>query len=133
MFEIDYTQFETLQNAMKAYAGNTEETVNEVLHNEAGQLIHDEIKRIMPVSGRRFRGKKPAAKSAESLRAAEGHLSITVKTTKHYQYLYFPDDGTNTRHHVGNQQFFLRAGEAKTQEIVDRCINRLVNGLNGRS
>lgn len=127
MFEIDVDQFDELQNAIKAYGSNAEEKVNEVLHNEAGRLIHDEIKRIMPVSGRRYRGKKPAAKSAESLRIVPGHLSVSVKTTKNYQYLYFPDDGTNTRRHVGNKQFFLKAGEAKTQEIVDRCINKLVN------
>jgi hypothetical protein len=129
MLNINFSQFENLQEAMKAYEGNTENIINEVLHGEASELIQDEIKRLMPVSGRKWKGKAPAAKNAKSLTAVTANLSVTVKTTKKYHYLYFPDDGSNTRHHAGNQQFFHRAGEAKTAEIVDRCINRLVNSI----
>ncbi len=127
MFYVDFGKVEELEKAMKAYEGDTANAINEILHNEASPLIQEEIKRLMPVSGRDWKGKAIPAKRAKSLTAVNGNLSVTVKTTKKYQYLYFPDDGSNTKNHAGNQQFFLRGGEAKKSEIIERCINRLSN------
>ena len=125
-FELDATEFDRLSQAVKNFPNDAEKTINGVLHNEASPLIQEAIKRLMPVSGKKWKGKKPAAKTAKSLADEKGNLFVTVKTTNNYRYLYFPDDGTSTRRHVGNQQFFGRGGEAKQTEIVDRCINRLV-------
>lgn len=118
-------EFERLQRAMEDYAGDTESVINNVLHEQAGQLILDEIKRLMPESNRSWKGKKAPAKTGNSLMIVNGNLSVTVKTTKKYQYLYFPDDGANTRNHVGNQEFFLHGAENQTDEIINRCINVL--------
>lgn len=131
VFKLDQTDFERLERAMKDFQGDTEQTINDVLHKEAGQLIHDEIKRLMPMSGKNWRGKKAPAKTSNSLEIVGGNLSVTVRTKKAYQYLYFPDDGSNTRRHAGNQQFFLNGGENQKEEILNRCINRLVNGFEG--
>ena len=128
-FRLNHEEFARLENAMKNFQGDTEKTINEVLHNEGGQLIHDEIKRLMPMSGKRWKGKKPSAKTSNSLQIVGGNLSVTVTTKKAYQYLYFPDDGSNTRRHAGNQQFFLNGGENQKEEIINRCINRLVNSF----
>ena len=127
VFRLDDKHIEQLQKAMQQYQGNTEEAINDVLHNWAGDYAQEEIKRLMPVSGKSWKGKRPSAKSSKSLQNENGNLSVTVKTTSNYNYLYFPDDGTNTRRHIGNQQFFKRGGEAVQDEIVQRCINRLVN------
>lgn len=128
-FKMDFWEFERLQNAMKQFPGNTEKEINEVLHNEASPLIQDAIRRLMPVSGKTWKGKAPAAKTGKSLTDEKGNLFITVKTSKKHQYLYFPNDGTNTRRHVGEQYFFERGGESQQTEIVDRCINRLVTNF----
>lgn len=125
--ELDFYEFDRMHQAMLDYAGNTEEAINDILHNDASPLIQEEIKRLMPVSGKNWKGKKSSAKSSKSLTDEKGNLFVTVKTTKNYQYLYFPDDGSNTRRHVGNQQFFLKGGEAKQNEIIDRCVARLVD------
>jgi hypothetical protein len=129
MLRINFSEFENLQDAMKAYTGNTEAAINEVLHGKASEILEAEIYRLMPVSGRKWKGKKPAAKSAKSLMSSPGNLSITVRTTKNYQYLYFPDDGTNTKRHAGNKQFFFQSGDNKKSEIVDRCITRLIEEI----
>lgn len=129
MLRIDFAGVEELENAMKNYQGNTEEAINEVLHNEAGELIREEVQRLIPVSGRSWKGKKKPAKTSQSLMVVPSNLAVTVTTKKAYQYLYFPDDGTNTVRHVGNQQFFQRGGESQTEEITNRCIKRLVNAL----
>lgn len=129
VFKLSAEEFERLEGAMKNFQGNTEKTINDVLHNEGGQLIHDEIKRLMPMSGKRWKGKKAPAKTSNSLQIVGGNLSVTVTTKKAYQYLYFPDDGSNTRRHAGNQQFFLNSGENQKEAIMNLCINRLVEGL----
>lgn len=120
-------EFEQLYQQMENFQGNTEKVINKVLHEEASPLISDAVKRLMPRSGARWKGKKAAAADANSLMDKKENLAITVKSRKAYQYLYFPDDGTNTRRHVGNKQFFKRGGESQRNEIVNRCINRLVN------
>ena len=129
VFRFDATEFERLEQAMKEYQGNVEEVINDVLHNEAGQLIHDEIKRLMPESKRTWKGKKTPAKKSNSLLIQGGNLSVTVSAKKNWAYLYFPDDGSNTRRHVGNQQFFMRGGENQKEEILNRCIGRLVGAF----
>lgn len=126
-FEMDSTEVDRLFAAIRNFPGNAEKSINEVFHNEAPPLVADEIRRLMPTSGLMWKGKKPAAKTAKSLTDEKANLSFTVKTKGDYHYLYFPDDGTNTRRHVGNQQFFKRGGEAKQSEIVDRCIARVVD------
>lgn len=125
-FEMDAKEVERLYNTIKNFPGNAEKSINDVFHNEAPLLVQEEIKRLMPVSGKTWKGKAPAAKTAKSLTEDKGNLSFTVRSNGKYNYLYFPDDGTNTRRHVGNQQFFKRGGENKQSEIVDRCINRIV-------
>lgn len=126
-FEMDVAEFNRLQQAMKNYQGDTEQAINDVLHNEGSQLIQEGIYRFMPVSGKTWRGKKPAAKSSKSLTDETSNLTVIIKSAKAYQYLYFPDDGTNTRRHVGDQQFFIRGTEAKQSSVIDLCVNRLIN------
>lgn len=128
-FELDSKEFDRLQRALQNYQGDTEKEINDVLHNEASPLIQEAIQRLIPTSGKTWKGKRPPAKTGNSLTDQKGNLSITVKSTTKYNYLYFPDDGTNTRRHAGNQQFFKRGGESKQTEIVDRCVNRLVDNF----
>lgn len=123
---MDTTDFDRLQQTIKNFPGDAEKAINEVFHNEGSILIQDAIRRLMPVSGKSWAGKKPAAKKAKSLTDEKGNLYVTVKTARNYGYLYFPDDGTNTRRHVGNQQFFLRGAESQQAEIVDRCVGRMI-------
>lgn len=129
-FEMDSKEIERLFNAIRNFPGNAEKSINEIFHNDAPPLVSEEIKRLMPVSGRMWKGKAPAAKTAKSSvterKDEMKNLTFAVGTTGKYHYLYFPDDGSNTRNHVGNQQFFQRGGENKQTEIVDRCITQIV-------
>ena len=125
-FELDAKDYDSLVLAMSRFPKNAEAIVNEVLHTEGGQLIEEEIRRLMPVSGVKWKGKKPAAKTGNSLMQENGNLSVTIRTRKDYHYLYFPDDGTTTRSHHGEKYFFLGGAENQQHEIIMRCINRLV-------
>lgn len=129
-FKLDAQQFDTLRRAIQSYSGNAERTVNDVLHNEGGKLINDEIMRLLPESRRQWNGKRPAAKHAQPFTQANENLAVIVRTVSAYHYLYFPDDGTNTKNHIGYKgnprEFMYKGAENKTGEIIDRCINRLI-------
>ena len=127
MFKLDFSDAEKLEQAMKDYQGDTEATINDVLHNFAGNRAQEDIYRLMPVSRSDWAGKPPHAKHSKALQNIPGNLSVTVTTARKYGYLYFPDDGTSTRRHVGNQQFFERGGEAAMADIIERCVLRLTN------
>lgn len=126
---INAESFDRMQEALKRYQGNAEEAINDIFHNEGATLIQDSIRLLIPVSGKTWKGKPAPAKSANSLQSVNGNLSVTVKSAKKYQYLYFPDDGTNTRRHVGNQQFFLQGAEAVSDDIIERCITKLIENF----
>lgn len=123
------TEIDDLGLALQNFPGDAESVINNVLHNEGGPLADKAIHNLMPTSGKRWKGKKPAAKSSKSLTQENENLAVTVRTTYSYHYLYFPDDGTNTRRHVGNQRFFERGGESVVDDIIDRCVEKLVNKL----
>ena len=127
---MDKEQFDKLHQAMQNYAGLAGREVDDVLHNEGGKLINDEIMRLLPASGRKWSGKKAAAKSTQPFTQLDGPLSVTIATKSAYNYLYFPDDGTNTKRHIGYKgkprEFMMKGAENKTGEIIDRCINRLI-------
>lgn len=128
-FQLDASQVDRLQKTMTQYAGHAGQIVDEVLHNEGGKLISEEIMRLLPESGRTWAGKKPAAKQAKPFMQENGSLSVTVKTKPAYNYLYFPDDGTNTRRHIGYEgvprEFMRKGGESQADKIIDLCIAKL--------
>lgn len=129
-FKLDVRQIERLQEAIQRYSKNAERVINDVLHNEGGKLINDEIMRLLPASGRTWKGKKKAAKLAQPFTQKDGNLAVTIHTKNAYHYLYFPYDGTNTKNHIGYRgeprEFMRRGAENQTEEIIDRCINRLI-------
>lgn len=129
MLKINVAEIDKLHEAMKNFQGEVEPIINDVFHNQGGELIQGSIRRLIPVSGKTWKGKAPAAKTSKSLQSVNTNLAVTVKTTKKYQYLYFPNDGTNTRRHVGNQQFFEKGGDAVKDEIIERCITNLTTNF----
>lgn len=121
---------EELSKAIREYEGYAGEAINDVLWNEGAPLIQEGIQRLLPESGRTWRGKKPAAKRAAPFTQENSTLAVTIKTKYAYHYLYFPDDGSTTRKHAGNQQFMYRGAEDKQEEIIDRCVKRLIDKFN---
>lgn len=130
-FSINSKELGELEQKLIDVKGNSEFVINEVIHEQAGTIIHDEIMRLMPVSKvKAWKGKKKHAKYSKSLLIdKKEHLSVMIRTKYNYHYLYFPDDGTTTRRHVGNKQFFLKGAENETNEVIDLCVSRLIEEI----
>ena len=132
-FNLDVSQAERLQKAMENYAGQAGKAIDEVLHNQGADLIKEGIMRLLPVSSRTWSGKAPAAKTAQPFTQQDISLGVIVHSKPKYNYLYFPDDGTNTQRHIGYQgkprEFMRRGAESQTEKIMDLCIAKLINKI----
>jgi hypothetical protein len=125
--QISQEEFEKLTKFMLEYQGYAVQHINDILWNEGATLIQESIQQLLPVSGRTWRGKKKAAKQAAPFTVTDkAALAVEVGTKYAYHYLYFPDDGSTTRKHAGNQQFMLRGAEAQQERILELCVAKLV-------
>ena len=134
-FSLDSREYETLIKAMRLYGDHAGRTVDDVLHNEGANLIKEEIMRLLPESGRKWKGKRTAAKHAQPFTQKNESLAVTIRTKSAYHYLYFPDDGSNTRNHVGYKgkprEFMFHGADNQKGRIMDLCINRLIEKWEG--
>ena len=128
--EIDYKELNDLTELM-VRASDPEQAINEVLHKSGSELIKEGIQRILPSSGKNWSGKKSPASTSQPFTQENENLSVTVKTKPTYHYLYFPDDGSNTKHHQGNQQFMLRGAQSRQTQIVDEITEELIEQIEG--
>ena len=130
-FYLDAKEFDKVTQMIEKFSDRSvaEQIINDYLANEGGKKIKEYIRAILPVSGRIWNGKKAAASQTDPFRIQGENLAVKVYTKGNYHYLYFPDDGSNTRHHRGNQQFMFHGAEKAGDEIVNGVIDKLVKRL----
>lgn len=131
-FEFDAGSIDDLYEKMVSYGAGSGQIINKVLRSEGAEEIKKQIARLLPSSGRHWKGKAPAASSAMPGRFDQdnGELSVTIAARGKYHYLYFPDDGSNTRKHAGNKQFMLHGAEAAAPKVVEMCVGKLAEAFN---
>lgn len=131
MFSVESDPLNDLQDMMSQYGAEAEKAVDDILHNEGADEIKQRITQLLPASGRKWKGKKRAASAAMPGAFSQDNdvLSVTIAARNNYGYLYFPDDGSNTRRHMGNQQFMRRGGENATEKIIKLCTAKIVEKI----
>lgn len=126
-FALDDEDFADLLAGMEAYGAGAADVVSEVVH-ASGPDIRAEVDARMPQSGRTFKGHRSGARGSAWQRYDTGErMAITVGTTASRRYLYFPDDGSNTRRHAGMQNFFGEGAEAAAPQIMERAMDALIS------
>ncbi len=129
---MDVRDFDRISDVISEFADSSEaeQIINEYLREDGGELIKQKIHEMLPVSGRKpWKGKKTAAKATEPFRKTAGNLSVKVHTKSAYHYLYFPDDGSDTERHYGNQQFMFDGASQSSETIANEVIEELVKRL----
>lgn len=131
-FEFDAGSIDDLYEKMVSYGTGSGQIIDKVLRSEGAEEIKKQIARLLPSSGRHWKGKAPAASSVMPGRFDQdnGELSVTIAARGKYHYLYFPDDGSNTRKHAGNKQFMLHGAEAAAPKVVEMCVGKLAEAFN---
>ena len=128
-FKLDASQFEELQEKMQAFGPGSGQIVDRVLHKEGANEIKKNIVPLIHPSGRHWAGKKTSATSAKPFTQENGTQSVTIVSRGAYHYLYFPDDGSNTLHHAGGQEFMKRGAENSADKIIEICTGKLIEGF----
>lgn len=125
---FDAGDMEEFTSLMDQYGDAAQRVVNDVLHKEGAQEIKKQITHLLPASGRSWKGKGASAKAAMpgKFEQDDDLLAVTIAARGKYHYLYFPDDGSNTRKHVGNQRFMKKGAEKATSKIIDLCLGKLI-------
>lgn len=130
-FKTDFKEVEALQDQMEKFGTGAGQIIDDVLRGEGAEDIKRQIAPLIPSSGRRWKGKGSPASAA--MPAAFGQdndeLAVTIAARGKYGYLYFPDDGTNTKKHAGNLQFMRRGAEAAAPSVIDKCIKKLIENF----
>lgn len=132
-FELDARDWDDISNAMQKFSDGSEaeKIINEYLAGEGGDEIKEGIQALLPISGRAWKGKKAAASATDPFVKEPGNLSVRIRTKSGYHYLYFPDDGSNTKKHYGNQQFMFDGTSKKAETIANQVIKTLLEKLEG--
>lgn len=129
IFALEGDDFDQLVSAMVDYGEGAADIVSDVIH-DSGDLIYEQIDPLIHPSGRTFKGHSSGAQGSHWQRYDTGEtLAITVAANSSRRYLYFPDDGTNTTRHAGNQQFMLRGAEAAAPAILEKGIEALIENF----
>lgn len=130
-FALDQSDFDRLAEAMKKAADNAEKAVTDSLNStEVKKILMNSITNLTPVSSAKIASWHPVhAKEAKPYTSKKENLSITIKSKKQFGYLYFPDDGSNTKNHVGMQQFMIKGAEQVKDSVIDIVINKIIEEL----
>lgn len=128
-FYLNAEDIQTLQDAMEGAGDQAGRVIDRYLHDTGGGEIEQRITDRLPVSGRRWKGKRSGAKQSKPFRQQFSPLAVTTTTQTNYNYLYFPDDGSNTVRHYGGQHFMLHGAEDARESIVDGIMEQLMNAI----
>lgn len=132
---IDYTKIVKFEERFKALPKKSEYEMNNYLWNKGGTIFEQQVYKNMPRSNKDKSKVKKApklhAKDVESLDKITFNLGVKIQThlkpsSKDFGYLIFPDEGRGKhQRRKGEQAFFRKALETKTDEVVDGLLNHL--------
>lgn len=136
---IDFSKVKKFQERWNALPKKSEYEANNYLWNEGGDVFKTQVLKFMPRSNKDKSKVKKApkvhAKDVESLDKIPFNLGIKVQTklkpsSKDFGYLIFPDEGRGKHQkRKGEQAFFGRTLETKTDEVADGLLSHLNNKI----
>lgn len=117
-FKLKQEDVDRFVARVEAFPGSIEVKVNDYLHNTAAPLVKDAIVDYLPISRK---GKKHA-KANEAFEVVQVNMGFVIRTEKHFNYLYFPDQGEGTSKKNQPQEFMTRGLNQVYEEIVDGML-----------
>lgn len=125
-FTLEDKDLELLKQRIQEYGTGAEDVINKYLHGEGKESIMKSIEDYTPVSSR----KKAHAKGSMPYQGTGYNLSVTVKTKKKYNYLYFPDagEGTSARN-PKNSGFMVKGLDAIYDKIVEEMLKAVAKEI----
>lgn len=128
VINVEYDGITQIQERMQRFGDGSGRVIQGVYENFAAKDIKENVLPLVHASGRTFKGHRQSAKAAGAEKVFSHQvqdLSLIVRSVSRFGYLYFPDDGSNTKRHAGRQNFMGRGLERSTDAIIERCLAAL--------
>ena len=125
---VKFDGVEQLGQRIADFGEGAGQIIQGVYEDFAAKEIKENIIPLIHPSGRTFKGHRQGARSAgpeKVFRHSVRELSLVVSTNRAFGYLYFPDDGSITRRHAGQQHFMDRGLQRSVDGIIERCVAAL--------
>lgn len=125
---VKFDGVEQLGQRIADFGEGAGQIIQGVYEDFAAKEIKENIIPLIHPSGRTFKGHRQGARSAgpeKVFKHSVKELSLVVSTNRPFGYLYFPDDGSTTSSHQGNQHFMDRGLQRSVDGIIERCVAAL--------
>nr|DAV74621.1 MAG TPA: type I neck protein [Caudoviricetes sp.] len=132
---IEFKNIKELEKKWKVLPQKAEYETNNYIWNKASDIYKKQIFKNMPRSNKNKTNVKNApkmhAKDTESLDKIFFNLGIKIQThvkprSRDFGYLIFPDEGRGKHQkRKGAQEFFNKALESKSNEVIDGLVEHL--------
>lgn len=137
-YEIDYSEFQRLNDNLVRLGNQSEKTLNKSLDRRAEPAVVPKITNLIPVSRERRSSSvrdKVHAKNIKWHKKEKGNLEITIKSKggaaskrNSLGYLVFPNEGRGRTNHV-EHRFMERGLEAGLPELVNGIQEDLIRTI----
>ena len=121
-FELDQSDLDSVLDAIEAFSGNVENTINDYFEKKGAVQVNRSIVNLIPVSRAK---KKKHAKSSNPLTNKIFNLGFTVKSKPAFNYLFFPDQGEGTSDGNDPLNFMENGLNAEYDNIIDGILKSL--------
>lgn len=95
-WELKINGYDELLFRMEKYSSESERLINEALKSEGAKLASNNITKIIPISKEQLRRGHQHARNSRPLKETFVNLGFTVRPTKKFEYLKYPDLGIGT-------------------------------------
>lgn len=125
-FTLKDNDVERITKAIQNCGEYSEQTINNYLHNVAGEKIARSITDFLPRSNRN----KVHAKDSKWYKINNYNLSVSIENASKFYYLYYVATGTGTSK-LNEPKTFMEDGLNKERNnIVNGIVNELIKNIN---
>lgn len=122
-FELKLEDVKRINDIIKSYSGDAEKQINDYLSGPGKIKIINSIVNLIPVSDK----DKKHAKDSKPLEGVNYNLSLTIRSKRQFNYLYFPQMAEGTSKNNTPNDFMEKGVDSIYDSVVNDLIERLKN------
>lgn len=122
-FELKLEDVIRINDIIKSYSGDAEKQINDYLSGPGKIKIINSIVNLIPVSDK----DKKHAKNSKPLKGVNYNLSLTIRSKRQFNYLYFPQMAEGTSKNNTPNDFMEKGVDSIYDSVVNDLIERLKN------
>lgn len=123
-WDLKIRGMDQLLSKLEKIPDESEAVINQTLKNESGKTAVDSIDSITPVSKKALSRTHPKhAKGSNAYRVTYGNLGFTIRPTKNFNYIKFPDLGIGTSADSSPKRFMRNGLDRSVPKIEQQLLS----------